>query len=363
MAQPLIFSADAGQPQSVQFTHFGVLDDGSQSKMSTITAIVVNLLLAFVIVVVGAATKKTIDNRQRLTELTAPPPPVQKVEPIKPKVMPPQPQPKLPEVPKLELQVRRITAPVLEKLPDIPKPVKMEEAKPLLAPAAPKLVIAQAAPKIVDLSRPSAPALVNNSAHPSAVALGSPNNPLPAPTTVGPSKVDLGNKGVAGMPSSNTGLGRPTSVNLAGSGSPGGANKGNGVQAVQGLAGGVVGGLGTNPHATGVNLAQAAPMPTIKPQAATATIQHTAPKVIYKPRPEYTAEAKQLHLEGTVTVHIHVRQDGSVEVVGISDGLGHGLDESARRAVQGTKFEPATDASGHPIEWDGIVKVAFQLAG
>ena len=141
MAQPLIFSADAGQPQSVQFTHFGVLDDGSQSKMSTITAIVVNLLLAFVIVVVGAATKKTIDNRQRLTELTAPPPPVQKVEPIKPKVMPPQPQPKLPEVPKLELQVRRITAPVIEKLPDVPKPVKMEEAKPILAPAAPKLVM------------------------------------------------------------------------------------------------------------------------------------------------------------------------------------------------------------------------------
>jgi TonB family protein len=70
-----------------------------------------------------------------------------------------------------------------------------------------------------------------------------------------------------------------------------------------------------------------------------------------------------LHLEGTVTVHIHVRPDGSVEVVGISDGLGHGLDESARRAVEGTKFEPATDAAGHPIAWDGVVKVAFQLAG
>jgi TonB family protein len=362
MAQALLISADPGQPQNVQFAHFGVLDDGSQSKTSTITAIVVNLLLAFVIVVVGAATKKTIDNRQRLTELTAPPP-VQKVEPIKPKVVPPQPQVKLPDVPKLEVQVRRITAPVLEKLPDVPKPIKMDEAKPILAPAPPKLVIAQAAPKIVDLSHPSAPALANNSAHPSAVALGSPNNPLPAPTAAGPSKVDLGNKGVAGMPSSNTGLGRPTSVNLAGSGSPGGANKGNGVQAVQGLAGGVVGGLGNNPHATGVNLAVAAPMPTIRQQAAAAPVQHSAPKVISKPRPEYTAEARQLHLEGTVTVHIRVLPDGSVEVVGISDGLGHGLDESARRAVQGTKFEPATDASGHPIEWDGVVKVAFQLAG
>jgi TonB family protein len=152
-------------------------------------------------------------------------------------------------------------------------------------------------------------------------------------------------------------------VNLAGSGSPGGENKGSGVQAVTGLKAGVVGGLGSNAHATGVNLAVAAPIPTLKQQAATTPIQHSAPKVIYKPRPEYTAEARQLHLEGTVTVHIHVRQDGSVEVVGISDGLGHGLDESARRAVEGTKFEPATDASGHPIPWDGVVKVAFQLAG
>jgi len=62
-------------------------------------------------------------------------------------------------------------------------------------------------------------------------------------------------------------------------------------------------------------------------------------------------------------VHIHVLPDGSVVVLGISDALGHGLDESARRTAQGTKFAPATDASGHPIEWDGYVKVVFQLAG
>ena len=28
-----------------------------------------------------------------------------------------------------------------------------------------------------------------------------------------------------------------------------------------------------------------------------------------------------------------------------------------------TKFEPATDSNGHPIAWDGDVRVAFQLAG
>jgi len=39
------------------------------------------------------------------------------------------------------------------------------------------------------------------------------------------------------------------------------------------------------------------------------------------------------------------------------------LDESAKRAVMATKFEPATDGSGHPVAWDGVVLVAFQLAG
>jgi periplasmic protein TonB len=28
-----------------------------------------------------------------------------------------------------------------------------------------------------------------------------------------------------------------------------------------------------------------------------------------------------------------------------------------------TKFEPATDAAGQPISWDGVVTVTFQLAG
>jgi len=363
MAKPLI-SEEPGQPQSVQFAHFGVLNDGSQSKASTVGAVVINVLLACVIIIITAATKKTIDNRMKLTELIAPIP-VQKVEPIKPKIIPPKPPP-LPEVPKLEVQAPpKIVIPV-EKLPDLPKPVKMDEPKPIIAPAPPKQVVAMAAPQVVNL-KATPPALVNNSAHPSAVALGSPNNPLPAPTAAGPAAIDLGNKGVAGMPSSNTGLGKPTTVNIAGSGTPGGSNKGGAAVAVVGIPHGVTGGTGPL-NASGrvagpVNLAQAIPPPAAKQQGLMTTAHNTSPKVIYKPTPEYSAEARQMHLEGVVTVHIHVLPNGTVEVVGITDGLGHGLDESARRAAQGTRFEPATDASGNPVVWDGYVKVAFQLAG
>jgi len=351
----------------MQFAHFGVLDAGAQSKTSTITALALNVLIAFVIIVVGAATKKTIDNSRKLTELTAPIV-EKKIEPIKPKIVPPKPPPKLPEVPKIELQTPKIIVPVV-KLPDVPKPpvVKMEAAKPVLMPAPPKQIVAMAAPKPVDFAHPSPPALANNSAHPSAVALGRPDNPVAPTTATGPAKIDLGTKGVAGMPGSNTGMGKPTPVNIAGSGSPGGSNTGRGAVAVSGLKGGVVGGTGplnsTGRVAGPVNLAVATPPPMPKAVGPTATVQKSAPKVLFKPTAEYTAEAKQMHLEGTITVHIHVLPDGSVVVLGISDALGHGLDESARRTAQGTKFAPATDASGHPIEWDGYVKVVFQLAG
>jgi TonB family protein len=100
-----------------------------------------------------------------------------------------------------------------------------------------------------------------------------------------------------------------------------------------------------------------------KPVGPTSATAKSGPKVLFKPKPEYTAEAKQLHIEGNVTVRIRVSSSGSVQVLGVTSDLGHGLGDSAVRAVQSTRFSPATDDSGHPIDWEGIVNVAFQLAG
>jgi TonB family protein len=174
-------------------------------------------------------------------------------------------------------------------------------------------------------------------------------------------------RGMPGMNAANTGNGPPATKVVLGSGSPESTSiKGNGVVAVAGIPHGVPGGTGTGPGrvAGPVNLAQATPPPAIRPTvAATSTMQRAAPKVIYKPKPDYTDEARQQHIEGVVTIHIKVLPSGAVQIVGIQRGLGHGLDESAERAIMATKFEPATDASGNPIVWDGIVNVAFQLAG
>jgi TonB family protein len=169
------------------------------------------------------------------------------------------------------------------------------------------------------------------------------------------------------MPSSNTGGGpASTKVNL-GSGSPGGQQMtGNGVRPVQGVALGVSGGTGPN-NSLGrqvgqVTLGQNQPPPMLKPAAAVAATPQSAPKVLYKPTPAYTPEATALHLSGAVAIKIRVSASGSVTVLGIMSQLGHGLDQSAEQAIRATRFAPALDASGHPTDWEGVVRVNFQLA-
>ncbi len=136
-----------------------------------------------------------------------------------------------------------------------------------------------------------------------------------------------------------------------------------GVQAI-GLPTGKPGGTGTATQGpTQVSLAQAQAPPPPPSRGVQTLTTASKPTVVFKPKPEYTAEAIKLHIEGTVSVRIRVTPSGSVEVIGVTSPLGHGLDDSAIRAVQSTKFKPALDASGNPVPWEGIVSVSFQLAG
>jgi TonB family protein len=221
-----------------------------------------------------------------------------------------------------------------------------------------------AAPVAVSLAHPMAASVPNADPHPTAVQIGHPDMPFKDPKGPAVASVNL-NSGFPGMNAGNTGHGPPASKVVLGNGSPGSTTiKGNSVIAAVGLPTGVPGGTGTAPaRAAGqVSLGQAPPPPA--PKAATITAVGGSPaKVTAKPKPEYTAEARQLHIEGTVTLKIRVMPDASVQVLSVISGLGHGLDESAKRAIMATKFVPATDSTGHPIAWDGIVNVAFQLAG
>jgi TonB family protein len=357
-------SEKLGQPIDVQFAHFGVLDSGSQSKPSLFVSVVLNVVILFIAIVVSAAAKKSIDNRHLLTELTEPVV-AKKVEPIKPKFVPPPPPPPpvLPNVPRIEVQLPRI---VIVRPPDAPKPpeVKMDALKPVIAAPAPTRVIAMAAPQVVNLgAKPQAASVPNNDAHPSAVRLGNPNSPLNNLHGPAVSSVNLG-AGFAGMNSANTGNGPRSTKVVLGNGSPGGTSiRGNSVVPIAGIPHGVTGGTGKGPAVSQVNLAQAVPPPAPRPAPVASLVQPKMAKLTSKPKPEYTEEARQLHIEGVVTLRVRVQSNGSIEILNVVNGLGHGLDESAKRAVMATRFEPATDGLGHAVASDVIVNVTFQLAG
>jgi protein TonB len=366
MAKPL--RSDDPAPQNMQFAHFGVLNDGSQSKGSLFTSITLNILLALCAIIIGAAAKKTMDNRIKLTHLEEPipikkpdePPPIK----IKPPKLPPTPQIAKVEPPKIKLPDM--------KLPDVPKPpeIKMVQPMPVVLPAPPKVVQPPPAPRVVNLAQARPASVVNNSPHPTAVALGSQTNPIAPSNRPTTSAINLGNKGMSGMPASNNGMGAASRVVNLGSGSAGSQNmhgRDNASGAVVGVKLGVTGGTGPM-NARGrvagpVNLGQNTPPPMPKPAGPSSATVRTGPKVLFKPRPEYTAEAIKLRIEGTVSVRLRVSSSGVVQVLGVTSDLGHGLGDSAIHAVQATRFQPATDASGHPIDWEGVVNVAFQLAG
>ena len=362
MPKPLR-SSEPGQPKDIQFAHFGVLDSGQQSKGSLLTAVVVNVLLALIAIILGAAVHRVVKQREQVAlvvPLAEKPPEPIKPKVIPPKIVPPKVIPK-PVEPKIKLPEVKIEEPKPVAV-NIPKPM------PVVTPAPPKAVVAAAAPKPVAVNLAQSASVVNHDAHPSAVALGHPDNPIHPMTGTPTSAVNLGQRGLSGMPASNSGGGpNSTRVNL-GSGQPNGSIGGTGSRAVAGVKLGVTGGTpGGTGNGVGTRPAQVAlgtpPPPPPQPASlATRPTVSRAPQVTFKPRPVYTAEATAKHIEGTVSVKIHVAANGAVRVIAVTSGLGYGLDQAAMQAVQGTRFKPAVDAQGNPIDWDGVVNISFQLA-
>jgi TonB family protein len=84
-------------------------------------------------------------------------------------------------------------------------------------------------------------------------------------------------------------------------------------------------------------------------------------EILFKPKPEYSDEARKLKLEGEVLVRVLFTSGGDVRVLDIVRGLGHGLDETAVRAAQQIKFKPAL-RDGHPVDSTATVHILFQLA-
>jgi TonB family protein len=105
------------------------------------------------------------------------------------------------------------------------------------------------------------------------------------------------------------------------------------------------------------------PPPT---QVAAVTKQTAGPastslELLSKPPVQYTAEARQLKVQGDVVLRVTFLASGQVVVQSVVHGLGHGLDEEARRVAQQIRFRPAT-RDGQAVDITTTITITFQLA-
>jgi TonB family protein len=361
---------------------FGLLPEPERSPGSFITSMVVNGLILALMLYLGATAKKVIDQHryeQTLLILPAKPtPPPEKV-----KMPPPPPIEEQPPV-DVKLEAPRI---------NVPKPEPKPELKPI--PVEAKLTLPEIkTPKLKVIEGPQPKAVLNAAAKPSTVTsqqqARSVLNPAAMPARDNSQKpstkpVHFGDTwGVVPNPNAK-GKGPAT---VAAIGNPYGGMQGpavapHGVPGSTGIGDGVK--FGNNGGRPGGKVASAgirsntvatAPVSTGKvasagisaaPTAVAATPQMvsgpppTDVVVISKPQPEYTSEARQLKVQGDVVLRVNFTAGGQVVVQSLVRGLGHGLDEEARRVAQQIRFRPAT-RNGQAVDKTTTITITFQLA-
>lgn len=339
---------------------FGLLPEPERSPASFFTAAVINGLIVLVVIYLGTQVKKMVAHRYEETILVAPtiPPPPPKIKmPEPPKITPPEP-------PKLEVKMEQPKILMPKPLPKPePKPIEMEAKvnMPVIKAAKPSVVLAPQPKAALAAAMPAQNNLVKASTAP--VHLGQTFGVTPNPNATRPATVAaIGNPygGMSGPSVAPHGVVGSTGM---GNGLKSGSNAGSvGKVASAGLPGGTgtatTGSVGGRVASAGIPSAvvQAAPV-----QMAAAPPAKTNIEVISKPPVQYTAEARQLHIEGDVVVRVTFTASGQVVVQGVTRGLGHGLDEEAKRVASQIRFRPATQG-GRPVDTTTNITITFQLA-
>jgi len=322
---------------------------------------------AILILLTMAQVHKEKMHQYQTTELVFP------VEQPKPYV-PPVPKVKvIPPPPRVVPQQPRIALPKPQPEPPKPQVVKIPTPEtPHLIAAPPKAVAPPPQPK-VGLFKSAAPTQVaNNNSAPTVKAggFGDPVGVTPNPNATRPATIAaVGSFGAAPGVGQGAGAARQGSVHGTAFGSgvangvPGGKDRGTVASA--GFSNGVIGGTGTpGSHGTVAvgNFGTPASSGSGETQAAKVQQPATTPLVVVaKPLPQYTAEAKQLKIEGDVTLEVRFTASGQVQVLRVVNGLGHGLDQQAMLAAERIRFKPATK-NGEPVDQVSVIHISFQLA-
>ena len=352
------------KPVSARFT----LLPNTKPRMSALgTSLIIQIALAAFLVIVPLLFPQQMIPRAMymVTEIAGPPldiptPPPPKPPPaVKPKVQPP------PPVEQPKVNVAKFFAP------------------PKIAPPKPKVRQVEAdLPKVNDTFQPLKMDLANNQpARPrEAVKTGVMTGGSSAPPTLENKPLDKVQTGGFGDPNGLPGPGDPNKrANIGQFGNPalppgpgygngtGGANGARGTVASTGFGNGVAippsgggrksGGVQSTGFANQNDQAVEAPKkkaddaPSVEPVV-----------ILAKPKPQYSAEALKLNLEGEVLLDvIFPASGGEVHVNRVVKGLGHGLDEAAVRAAEQIKYKPAL-SNGHAVDFPAVIHIVFQMA-
>jgi len=339
-------------------TNFGPLPEPERSTASFLTSALVNGSILVLILYIGATARQVIEqHKYEFTELivpTTPPPPPKVKVPPPPKLPPP------PEPPKLQMEAPKIEMP---KPKPEPKPIQME-AKVALpeVKAAPKpaIILAPQPKAALTAAMPAQDNKVKPSTAP--VHLGETFGATPNPNATRPATIAaIGNPygGMQGPAVAPHGVVGSTGI---GNGLKSGSNAG-----VVGrvASAGIPGATGTGP-AGSYGKVSSAGIPAMTAAAvaipkAVAEPVSTNLEVISKPPVQYTAEARELKVQGDVVLRVTFLASGQVVVQSVLRGLGHGLDEEARRVAQQIRFRPAT-RDGRPVDLTTNITITFQLA-
>ena len=307
-------------------TNFGLLPEPEASPASFISSMLINGLILVVMIYIGATARRVIEEHKYedtvLIVPTTPPPPAKVKLPEPPKIKPPEP-PKL----EIKLDAPKINVPKPEPKPDL-KPIQMEAkvALPVVKAAKPSIILAPQPKAALTAAMPAQ----NNQVKPSTapVHLGQTFGVTPNPNATRPATI-------ASIGNPYGGMNGPAVAPHGIVGSTGIGNSTTRVGSNSGVVGkvasaGIPGATGTATNGSYAN-ARVASAEIPKAQAAAPAADKT-----------FTS-------------------NGRVVVQSIVHGLGHGLDEEARRVAEQIRFHPAT-RNGQPVDLTTNITITFQLA-
>ncbi len=337
-------------------TNFGLLPEPERSAASFITSMAVNGTILGLILYIGATARQVIqEHKYEFTELivpTTPPPPVKIKQPPPPELPPP------PKPPKLQMEAPKIEMP---KPKPEPKPIQMEAkvAMPEVKAAKPAIILAPQPKPALTAAMPAQDNKVKPSTAP--VHLGQTFGVTPNPNATKPATIAaIGNPygGMQGPAVAPHGVVGSTGI---GNGLKSGSNAGTlGKVASAGIPG-ATGTGGSGSYGKVASAGIPATTAVVAMPRMVASPESTSLEVISKPPVQYTSEARQMKVEGDVVLRVTFLATGQVVVQGIIHGLGHGLDEEARRVAQQIRFRPAT-RGGQPVDMTTNITITFQLA-